>query len=344
MAKLQKKAEIIEKLHAIVRKNAEAQEGIDGSVLTQTNPRSISDEHDTFNKNEIGPEKLNDEQGYKQEMANDESEPAKGAIGPHTSSRQSTSSQVYNKSAEELAEEILATIKNKSAEASKGTVPSKAGDGRGSGEVGKDTGITAISDKHDTINKNDIGPENLNDEQGYEQHKATDPSEPAKAKVGPHSSAGQKSAEEVEKMAAKIASFELGKQFAETLIKQAAQSSTVSNSNTANLLKEAGRRDFDLLIAQAQQELETNNNSELQEKQAEEAGAYAFDEMFKQAQLAATAEENAALKAKLAELENKQQAELSKEAEEQKEAKLVTKVAQAVIEALKSEPAPTSAK
>jgi hypothetical protein len=110
-------------------------------------------------------------------------------------------------------------------------------------------------------------------------------------------------------------------------------------------MKEAGRRDLDMLIAQAAQELETEKVADT-EKQAEAAGAAYFEEIVKQAALEEAAQENEALKAKVAELSQFAESVLSKEAQEKQAAesvefqtKLAESVANIVLERLKTEAA-----
>jgi len=151
---------------------------------------------------------------------------------------------------------------------------------------------------------------------------------------------------EVEELASKVASYELGRQFCAALLKSAG-AQPVQDEN--ELVKAAGRRDFDLLIAQAAEELENHEkqasyDSADLEKQAEEAGAAYFDEVLKQAALEEAVAENQQLTAKLAEYEAYiKQAEDSYYAQvnaaqmQEQQVKLAESVADIVLGKLKAE-------
>lgn len=317
MAKISKKAEIIDKLNQLITKEAElAQTNISGVPLVDTKATSVSDSTETTDKNSVGPEKLNGEQGYEQKDSNDSSEPVAVA-----------------KSAEEkidkLASSILDTINTKlAAQAQTGI----------SGKPLADTKATSVSDSTETTDKNGVGPEKLNGDQGYEQKGSTDKSEPVKT---------TKKAEDSD--AVKEASWQLGRQFCEVMLKKTAQIKVAKDlQDETELKKEAGRRDFDTLIAQAAAELETQQNYEAeQQKLAEYQGAVAFDELYKQAQIESLAQENQELRVKIAAYEEAQRQTLAKEAAVKEEEKLA-KMAALVIEKLKGEllstPAATAAK
>jgi F0F1-type ATP synthase alpha subunit len=109
------------------------------------------------------------------------------------------------------------------------------------------------------------------------------------------------------------------------------------------MMKEAGRRDFDVLIAQAAEELQ-------QEKQAELQGAAHFDELLKQAALEEAVAENQTLAAKVAEYESfiKQAQEeyahkTAAESFQQQQVKLAESVADIVLSKLRSEMVSTNA-
>jgi len=184
----------------------------------------------------------------------------------------------------------------------------------------------SVGDDQEKTDKNAVKPEN--NKQDYSQKASTDGSKPL---------ATAKKAAEVEELAAKVASYELGRQFCAALLKAASEESV----DEVAMRKEAGRRDFDAMIAQAAEELE---NTESQEKQAfekvaeaEEAGATYFDELLKQAALEEALTENAQLSAKLAEYENFfKQAEAEQYATQSQE-KLAASVADVVLSRLKSE-------
>lgn len=322
MAKLQKHAQVISDLHDLVMKRAEAADKVTGKPGADTKIEALSDDTETTSKNDVGPEKLNDKQDFKQKPSDDKSEPS-----------------VATKSAEDLAQDLLDTVKAKLAEDAQTEKKALAQTGIG-GVPGKELDAESLPDSTETTNKNDVGPEKLNDEQGYKQKPATHKSEPSKA---------QKTAEEIQEIAAKIASFELGAQFAQQFLSQAPQQKQAS-AVTPEMLKEAGRHDFDAMIAQAAAELETQ---QAWEKQAEDAGAAAFDELLKEAQIAMIIEENTALKTKLAEYEQyaqAQQAEVEKTAAAQREEMFAAKVAElaakqaaeVILSTLKREAAPAT--
>jgi hypothetical protein len=298
MGKLTKHAEVLTQLHSLVKKQAEeAQKNISGVPGDETKPTSVSAEHETTNKNSVGPENV--AQGYHQKPSSDPSEPVA-------------------KTAETLGNEILDIIR-KHADVQDSV----------SGEPGKDTNPESTDDK--PIDKNKVAPEDNKPQTTGEQKPSSDKSEPV--------ASAKKAEDEVADLASKVASYELGRQFCAALLKTASQ--TVSDEST--LMKEAGRRDLDLLIAQAAEELETETAVE-SEKTAEAAGAAYFEEILKEAALDEAVEENEALKAKVAELYQAVEQTLSKEAQEKKaqedaaaQVKLAESVAAIVLERLKSE-------
>jgi len=292
MGKLTKHAEVLTQLHSLVKKQAEeAQKNISGVPGGDVKSESIKDENDTTNKNSVGPENL--AQGYSQKPSSDPSEPVASA-----------------KTAETLGSEILELIR-KHADA-QDTV---------SGEPGKDTNPEKIDEKNETTNKNEVGPEKNTPQTTGEQKESKDESKPVAA-------AKSASETEVDELAAKVASYELGRQFCAALLKAA---SSTEEPNDQFLAKEAGRRDLDLLIAQAAQDLTPE-----QEKQAEAEGAAYFEELLKQAALDQAVEENNALKTKLAEIESAESAEKQAQEQAAAQADLAEKVAAIVLEKLKA--------
>jgi hypothetical protein len=319
MGKLTKHAEVLTQLHSLVKKQAEeAQKNISGVPGVETKPTSVSAEHETTNKNSVGPEELAQTTGH-QKPSTDPAAPVK--------------------SAETLGNEILNIIRKHADVQDSAT-----------GEPGKDTNPESVEDNN--IDKNKVKPEDNKPQTTGEQKPSSDKSEPvAKAaaeecscdkedceKCHPEKKDEEKKAEdEVSTLASKVASYELGRQFCAALLKTASE--TVADE--ATLMKEAGRRDLDLLIAQAAQELDSEVPAE---KQAEEAGAAYFEEVLKQAALDEAVQENEALKAKIAELSQTVEQTLSKEAQEKKAAeeaatqvKLAEAVAAIVLERIKSE-------
>lgn len=191
----------------------------------------------------------------------------------------------------------------------------------------------SVKDEHETTNKNEVGADKNTPQTTGDQKPSSDSAEPA--------AEAKKASDEVSELASKVASYELGRQFCAALLKTASE--TVADE--ATLMKEAGRRDLDMLIAQAAQELETEKVADT-EKQAEAAGAAYFEEIVKQAALEEAAQENEALKAKVAELSQFAESVLSKEAQEKQAAesvefqtKLAESVANIVLERLKTEAA-----
>jgi hypothetical protein len=314
MAKLTKHAEVLNQLHTMVKKQAEeAQKNISGVPGGDVKSVSVSDEHETTNKNSVGPENV--AQGYHQKPSDDASEPVASA-----------------KSASDLGAEILDIIR-KQAEAQSSVTGAP-----------NTNNAESVSDAQESVDKNAVKPES--NKQDYSQKDSTDSSKPlASAKKA-----------EVEDLAAKVASYELGRQFCAALLKAASVEET---HNDVALMKEAGRRDFDLLIAQAAEELQDSGYEkqaalqeaeyagaayfdELVEKQAElteaeQAGAAYFDDLLKQSSFEETAKENEQLKAKLAEYENFFKQAEAEQAAEAYQAKLAASVADTVLGKLKTE-------
>lgn len=294
MAKLTKHAQILDQLHTMVKKQAEeAQKNVSGKPGGDVKSVSVSAEHETTNKNSVGPENV--AQGYHQKPSDDSSEPLAGS-----------------KTANELGTEILDLIRKQSE--AQDSVTGKPGD------------VKSESVDEHKADKNSVKPEN--NDQDYKQKESTDESKPlASAKKA-----------EVEELAAKVASYELGRQFCAALLKTAAEQQA---PDELELMKEAGRRDFDMLIAQAAEELE---NSESQEKQAEAQGAADFEQLLKQAALDEALTENQQLAAKIAEYEayikqaeESQYAQIAAAQAQEQQVKLAEAVADMVLNKLKSE-------
>ena len=288
MGKLTKHAEVLTQLHSLVKKQAEeAQKNVSGVPGNDVKSESIKDENETTNKNSVGPENL--AQGYSQKPSSDASEPVASA-----------------KTAETLGSEILELIRKHADVQDSAT-----------GEPCKDTKPEKINEKHETVNKNEVGADKNTPQTTGEQKESKDGSKPV---------ASAKSAAEVEELAAKVASYELGRQFCAALLKAAA----APEQDERVLAKEAGRRDLDLLIAQAAQDL-----TPAQEKQAEAEGAAYFEELLKQAALEQAVEENNSLKSKLAEIEFIETAEKQAQEAVAAQVDLAEKVAAIVLEKLK---------
>jgi hypothetical protein len=218
------------------------------------------------------------------------------------------------KTANDLGTEILDIIR-KQAEA-QDSATGKPGDVKSE----------SVGDDQEKVDKNAVKPEN--NKQDYSQKASTDESKPV---------AGAKKAE-VEELAAKVASYELGRQFCAALLKSAGEQFEV---NEVQMMKEAGRRDFDAMVAQASENL-TNDKSA--EKQAELAGAAHFDEMLKQAALQEAIQENEQLAAKVAQYEafikqaqDEYAAQSAASSAQEQQVKLAESVADIVLSKLKSE-------
>ena len=314
MAKLQKHAQILDQLHSMVKKQAEeAQKNISGTPGADVRAVSVGDEHESYNKNSIGPDNV--PQGYHQKPSDDCCEPLAKA-----------------KTANDLGTEILNIIR-KQADAQDSAT----------GQPGYVVSESVGDDKEKT-DKNALKPEN--NKQHYGQKGSSDSSEPL--------TSAKKA--EVEALAAKVASYDLGRQFCAALLKAASEDSYTE----ADLMKEAGRRDFDMLISQAAEELDSEGEYEKQaaeeegaadfdeilkqaaeeselEKAAEEAGAEYFDDLLKEAAFQEVSEENAALAEKVAQYENlfaSVQAENEASAAQEK---LASAVASTVLNRLKTE-------
>lgn len=306
MAKLTKHAEVLNQLHTMVKKQAaEAQKNISGTPGGDVKSVSVSDEHETTNKNSVGPENV--AQGYHQKPSEDSAEPLTGA-----------------KTAQQLGTEILDIIR-KQAEA-QDSVTGKPGDVKSE----------SVGDDQEKVDKNAVKPEN--NKQDYEQKASTDDSKPlASAKKA-----------QAEELASKVASYDLGRQFCAALLKSASEQQAVQE---VEMMKQAGRRDFDNMIAQAAENLDRKEKqAQLLRKQAEQQGAAHFDALLKQAALEQANEENKQLAAKVAEYEayiKEAQAEYmahasAQQMQEQQE-KLAAAVADVVLNKLKSEVVPASA-
>ena len=331
MAKIQKHAEFLDTLQSMITKEATAGTAT-GKPGADTHYTSVSKQTEHVDKNKEGkPE--NNPQEFKQEKSKDHSEPAKAhksadeksylenkheviekatdkeegkettekaapqatstatpelaKVETHTEQKQEVNNEKKadeapaNLKLAELGNQLLAAINEMNKQATAGTA---------TGKPGADTHYTSVSKETEHVDKNKEGkPEN--NPQEFKQEKSKDHSEPAKA---------HKSAEELE--LDKEASFELGRTFARAFL-------STKVASEVNIYKEAGRRDFETLIATAAAELESEGkkhekkeskkeqaienlmhakqaaeSDEAQVKQAEEAGAQAFNDLIKQAQ------------------------------------------------------------
>jgi hypothetical protein len=310
MGKITKNAAFLEQLNTMIKKEATA--GVaTGKPGADTHYTEVSKEHEKVDKNKEGHPEHNPQE-FKQEMGNDKAiknaeatptpEPEKVAeiakeakkeecavpntkpaevakeeapttIMQHEGKKMAAESGANEKLAQ-LGQQLLDTINEmqKSGEAGKAT-----------GKPSADTHYVSVSKETEKVNKNKEGHPEHNPQE-FKQEKGNDKA--------------IKNAEELE--LDKEASFELGRQFAREFLK------SKTASVDANIYKEAGRRDFEALIATAAAELENENKvvapkpvtkqanvndaqlqkqaEEQQVKQAEEAGAQAFYALLKQAQ------------------------------------------------------------
>jgi hypothetical protein len=174
----------------------------------------------------------------------------------------------------ELGRQLLAAIKTAQAE----ETTKQAEAPHATGKPGADTHPVSTSEATEHVDKNKEGHPEHNPQE-FKQEASKDKSDPTKK---------HKKAEDQEEMD-KQASYELGRQFCREFMQ------TKTAASQVELYKEAGRRDFENLIAQAAAELDTQPQKQAQvvkqaseqeylEKQAEDAGAQAFHTMLKEAQ------------------------------------------------------------
>ena len=310
MPKITKHAEFLDTLRTMMTKQANGPTAT-GKPGADTHPESSSEKNDHVDKNTQGhPEK--NPQAITQKPSTDVSAPTEAKCATeHTPEAKAeekaemkapapaglpdtTKSKAFpgaaapykaeQKAAEELpAGETHTKLAALGAELTKlmAEMQKQANGPTATGKPGADTHPESSSEKNDHVDKNTQGHPEKNP-QAITQKPSTDKSEPSK----PKSAAAQN--EEVEK----LASFELGRQFARSMLKQAQEEAVVSQTKTA------GRRDFEQLIAQAAAELEQQEaekqgaamfdemayNEKQAEAQAEEAGAHAFNDLYKVAQ------------------------------------------------------------
>jgi hypothetical protein len=360
MGKITKHAEFMDTLHNMITKEAAGVAkttgagAVTGKPGADTHPVSVSKETEHVDKNKEGRPELNPQE-VKQEKSKDKSDPTKKhgeevpvetapekaadnkeaelilpdtktpavakehadtKITQHESKK--ASDENSNEKLAQLGQQLLDTI-NEMQKSGAGTAHT-TGAAPVSGIAGQDTHYTSVSKETEHVDKNKAGRPELNPQE-VKQEKAHDNSDPTK-----------KHAEELDKEA----SFELGRQFARAFL------SSKTAAVDANIYKEAGRRDFETLIATAAAELEAEDakkkkhaatpkvsvekqaeDEEMQIKQAEEAGAQAFYTLLKQAQ-----EEEQANQIKLA-FEEKLNAILTeKQAAEEAAKRLANKVAE----------------
>lgn len=359
MTKTAKNKEVLGQLLDLVTKQASAPKpiatGVPGKEPTSG---AVSEKHDSVNQNAVGPEN-NTPQKHEQKPSTDSAKPAGGKKAEETPvvetpvvdtakvatetpatpvTETTTPATEANTSVEKLGKDILELVQKFANNPVATGVPSK------------DPKWESVNPKHDTVDQNAVKPEN-NTPQAHSQKPATDPAVPV---------ATAKSAEEQKADADKVASYELGRLWGELVIKQAQE-------EQLSVLKEAGRRDFELLVTQAAEQMKQASRPTEKsaseavdaEKQAEAEGAAAFQALYKQAQvehaIAQIVAQNEQLTAKLAEFEKNaaakeaehkaalaaKQAELDRvaaeEREQQKFAALASLIEQRIAERLRTE-------
>lgn len=353
MTKTAKNKEILQQLHDLVTKTAGAPKPVATGVPgKEPESGAVSTKHDTVNQNAVGPEN-NTPQSHNQKPSSDPAKPTggkkaedetaaptakEGAAAEPTTTAEKTEKVATeapvaeaNTSVEKLGRDILDMIQK------------FANNPVATGIPAKEPASGAISEKHDHVDQNSVKPEN-NNPQSHGQKPATDPAVPV---------AHAKSAEEAEK----AASYELGKLWGELVIKQA-------YDQQLEQIKEAGRRDFEVLVAQAAEQMKSASKQTEKvaadvEKQAEAEGAAAFQNLYKQAQIeqaigqivaqnealaakvaafekeaaAKEAEHKAALAAKQAEIDRRE----AEEREQQKFAQFASLIENRIMDRMRTE-------
>jgi len=298
--KLKKNANTLNQLYDIVTKQAEAQQSIVGTPNADLKAKSPDTDADHIDKNKVKPENNTNE--FKQEPSKEEAGKVVSAGGVKAASN-----------FEKLSTELLDLLKKADAQESV------------KGEVKDDLKPSSPEDSTDHIDKNKVVPEDNTNKMVQEKSK-----EEAGKVV---SAEGAKTAEELSKMASKIATYNIGINLVRDLIKESGYLSGPTNDERS-LMKEAGSRDFELLINEAASALRKESSTaptpekkteevtkvasapdvELEKQAAEQyeaAGAAMFRDLHKEASILAVAEENKELSTKVAALE----AYLTKQAE-----------------------------
>lgn len=332
MTKTATHKQVLDELYDLVVKEAQQQPPADQAPAAATTkeasaPRPRSEEADIAPPSEAVSAKhdTTDQNAVRPETSEPQCGEQKPAIKVPASAAGEvpTAARVIKAPVDKLGQELLDLV-NKLANSPAGDVASQS-----------------ISNAHDTVNQNAVRPENLT--QNSRQAGGADSS------IG--IPGGNKTASAQEQ-----ADYELGRQWAQQVIKSAQE-------REAQMLKEAGSRDLDRMIAQVAQQLKQANTTKIQVKQAADKdlatlvaairqkvaqeyqatvlaaqlGAQRADEAVKQAQfeqaVRLVAEENAANRAKLAELATQFQAQQQAAAAlteqlRQKEAALATKLAE----------------
>jgi len=244
-------------------KEASVQDTATGVPGHDTHIASVGDKHDKVDKNKVTPLSL--PQHYEQKASTDANAPVKKAS-----------------SVEQLGTELLAVI-NKAAESAPVATE-------------KDMNPTnAVSTPDAPVAKNEVKPEALKQE--VKQEVSSDANAPTKTSPAASSEPKKeetKTAAEQEKIAAYRA---LGQELAAGLLQSlSGQQEKSAADKQAAVEKEAGRRDFEMIVTAAADELfKEKIASEIagvEQKYAAELGKVAADLTIKEAQIAALTEEN----------------------------------------------------
>lgn len=287
MAKLSEQNKILENIKAMVEKEASAKPVATGEPGKDTHPVQVSGERDKVDKNAVGADKVKPQTQGVQQATSEEAPvvPGKSATEVSVTADISTEEKLAaalqeldalrakvaseNKpeahpSVEKLGKDLLDMISNYK----------QAAKPEATGEPGKDTHPEQVSAKHDKVDKNAVGANKVKPQtQGVQQPTCeTSPCIPGK-------SASEEEAD-------RVASYELGKLWAEHTFKQAQEQEYA-------MAKEAGKKDFEQMIAQASEQLQATKAQQAKQaqedavvvKQAEYNGKAAFNSLLKQAQL-----------------------------------------------------------
>ncbi len=335
MTKTAKNREILKQLHELVVKQAAVKPVATGVPGKEPDSSSVSEKNDKVDQNAVKPEN-NGPQGHEQKASTDPAKPTGDKKAEDKLiDKDAAVTPEANASVEKLGQEILELLQK------------FADNPVATGIPGKEPSSASVSEKNDTVNQNAVKPEN-NTPQGYNQKPATGDAIPV---------ATAKAAEE-KAQADKVASYELGRLWGELVLKKA-------HEQEQEQIKEAGRRDFELLVAKAAAQLKESTGKQKtasvadQEKQAEAQGAAAFQELYKRAQVEQAVmqivQQNEQLTAKLAEIQKaaadmeaahqaalaQKQAELDRvaaeEREQQKFAQFASLIESRIIDRLRSE-------
>ena len=288
MSKLNKQAEVFEKITEMIKNQQEKQAS--PAAKAESIALAIAKEQERA-KNEVTPESLNSKQKDEQKAAigYDPSDPVK-KVGEDITIEAKKENEPIAHEAKEDADKAVKKMP---------PIPGdkKAEDESAVAKLGQEildavtkmaakaAPAVSVSKATDHVNQNSIKPELLNSKQKQEQKPSTDPADPTKN----HKHATDEDAE-------KIASYQLGVMLAE-------EYNRIAHQEKLAVYKEAGKRDLENMIAKAATALEKETKpvavkqaqevevSPEQVKQAEEAGAQAFKAILKQAE-AQAAQEN----------------------------------------------------